>query len=51
VPDNVVATLNDMLAKVVVDPEFVTFMENANMYNGYMESEKFTGLVKKQSAM
>ena len=51
VSDEVVSTLNDMLAKVVVDPEFVKFMENANMYNGYMESEKFTGLVKKQSAM
>jgi len=51
VSDEVVTRINEMLAKVVVDPEFVEFLANANMYNGYMPLEKFAGLVKLQSKM
>ena len=49
VPDDIIARLNEALAKVVVHPEFVQFMSNANMYNGYMPGDEFAKLVQTQT--
>jgi tripartite-type tricarboxylate transporter receptor subunit TctC len=49
VPDEIVQKLEDVLAKVVVNPEFLEFMENANMTNGYMPSQEYTKMVKMQT--
>lgn len=49
VPDDVVAKLDTMLSKVVEHPEFQQFMSNANMYNGYMQGQEFSELVKMQT--
>ena len=49
VPDAVVEKWNEVLAQVVADPEFEQFLDNANMYNGYMPGEEFTELVRRQS--
>ena len=51
VPDAVVEKWNDVLEKVVADPEFVEFLDNANMYNGYLPSKEFTELVRRQTRM
>ena len=51
VPDAVVEKWNEVLEQVVVDPEFVEFLDNAYMYNGYMPSEEFTELVRRQTEM
>ena len=51
VPDAVVEKWNEVLAQVVADPEFEEFLDNANMYNGYMPGEEFTALVRRQSGM
>ncbi|MCU7944750.1 MAG: tripartite tricarboxylate transporter substrate binding protein [Candidatus Thiodiazotropha sp. (ex Cardiolucina cf. quadrata)] len=49
VPDEVVAKLNDMIKKVVTEPEFEKFLNGANMYNGYLPSGEFADLVKAQT--
>jgi tripartite-type tricarboxylate transporter receptor subunit TctC len=51
VPDAVVDKWNEVLEQVVADPEFVEFLDNANMYNGYLPSEEFTELVRRQTRM
>jgi tripartite-type tricarboxylate transporter receptor subunit TctC len=51
VPDAVVDKWNEVLEQVVADPEFVEFLDNANMYNGYMPSEEFTELVRRQTGL
>jgi putative tricarboxylic transport membrane protein len=51
VPDAVVDKWNKILEQVVTDPEFSEFLDNANMYNGYMPSEEFTELVRRQTHM
>ena len=49
VPDAVVDKWNEVLEQVVADPEFKEFLENANMYNGYMPSKEFAELVRRQT--
>jgi tripartite-type tricarboxylate transporter receptor subunit TctC len=49
VSDEVVAKWNEVLAKVVVHPEFEQFMSNANMYNGYLPGDAFADLVIQQT--
>jgi putative tricarboxylic transport membrane protein len=49
VPDDIIARLNEVLSKVVDHPEFVQFMSNANMYNGYMPGKEFARLVRSQT--
>lgn len=49
VPDEVVTKVNDMIAKVVEEPEFKKFLESTNMYNGYLNGEAFTTLVDEQT--
>ena len=51
VPDAVVDKWNEVLEQVVADPEFEEFLDNANMYNGYLPSEEFAELVRQQTAM
>lgn len=51
VPDAVVDKWDEVLEQVVADPEFKEFLENANMYNGYMPSEEFAELVRRQTHM
>jgi tripartite-type tricarboxylate transporter receptor subunit TctC len=51
VPDEVVDKWNEVLEQVVADPEFGEFLDNANMYNGYLPSDEFTKLVRRQTAM
>lgn len=51
VPDTVIDRLDEAMAKVVEHPDFKRFMENANMYNGYMSSEPFAELVRRQTRM
>ena len=36
VPDAAVKKWNEVMEQVVADPEFIEFLDNANMYNGYM---------------
>jgi putative tricarboxylic transport membrane protein len=50
VSDEVVAKWNEVLAKVVVHPEFQQFMSNANMYNGYLPGDEFADLVIQQTS-
>ena len=49
VPYTVVDKWNEVLEQVVADPEFEEFLDNANMYNGYMGSDEFTELVRRQT--
>ena len=49
VPDTVVDKWNEVLEQVVADPEFEEFLNNANMYDGYMNSEEFAELVRRQT--
>ena len=49
VPDDIIARLEEMLARVVEHPEFAQFMSNANMYNGYMPGDEFASLVRQQT--
>ena len=49
VPDAVVDKWNEVLEQVVADPEFEEFLANANMYNGYLPSDEFTELVRRQT--
>ena len=49
VPDEIINRLDAALAKVVEHPEFMQFMSNANMYNGYMSTDAFARLVKSQT--
>ena len=51
VPDEVVDKWDDVLKQVVADPEFIEFLENANMYNGYLPSNAFTKLVREQTGL
>lgn len=51
VPDAVVDKWNEVLKQVVADPEFREFLDNANMYDGYLPSEAFTELVRRQTGM
>ena len=51
VPDAVVKKWSAVLEQVVADPEFQEFLDNANMYDGYMPTEEFTELVRRQSTM
>ena len=51
VPDAVVEKWNEVLKQVVADPEFTEFLNSAYMYDGYMPSEEFAELVRRQSAM
>ena len=51
VPDAVVDKWNEVLEQVVADPEFTEFLKNATMYDGYMPSEEFTELVKRQTRL
>lgn len=51
VPDAVVEKWNAVLEQVVADPEFQEFLDNANMYDGYMPSEEFTELVRRQTGI
>ena len=51
VPDAVVDKWNAVLEQVVADPEFQEFLDNANMYDGYMPSEEFTELVRRQTGI
>lgn len=51
VPDAVVDKWDEVLEQVVADPEFKEFLNNANMYNGYMPSEEFAELVRRQTHM
>lgn len=51
VPDAVVDKWDEVLEQVVADPEFKEFLDNANMYNGYMPSEEFAELVRRQTHM
>jgi putative tricarboxylic transport membrane protein len=51
VPDAVVDKWNEVLEQVVADPEFEEFLDNANMYNGYLPSDEFTELVRRQTNM
>ena len=51
VPNEVVDKWDDVLRQVVADPEFIEFLENANMYNGYLSSDAFTKLVRKQTGL
>jgi putative tricarboxylic transport membrane protein len=50
VPDEIAAKWNEVIAKVVVHPEFEQFMSNANMYNGYLPGDEFTNLVRRQTS-
>lgn len=49
VPDDVIAKLDDMMQKVVAEPEFAKFLAGANMYNGYLPPEQFEALVVAQT--
>ena len=49
VPDAVVEKWSEVLGQVVADPEFMEFLENANMYDGYLPSDEFTKLVMRQT--
>ena len=51
VPDAIVERLDQAMAKIVRHPDFRQFMENANMYDGYMSSEPFAELVRRQTRM
>lgn len=51
VPDAVVDKWSEVLEQVVADPEFTEFLDNANMYNGYLPSEEFAELVRRQTGM
>ncbi len=51
VPDFVVNKWNKVLEQVVADPEFAEFLDNANMYDGFLPSDEFTELVKQQTRM
>ena len=51
VPNEVVDTWDDVLRQVVADPEFIEFLDNANMYNGYLPSDAFTKLVRDQTGL
>jgi tripartite-type tricarboxylate transporter receptor subunit TctC len=50
IPQEIINKLDDAFKKAINDPEFRTFLTNANMYAGYLPHDKFTQLVKKQSA-
>ncbi len=49
VPDEIIVKLNDMINKVVAEPEFEKFLSGANMYNGYLPSTEFGELVNAQT--
>lgn len=49
VPDEVIEKLNNMISKVMDEPEFKKFLAGANMYNGYLPSDEFTDLVNIQT--
>ncbi|MBY5945036.1 Bug family tripartite tricarboxylate transporter substrate binding protein [Photobacterium rosenbergii] len=49
VPNDVVEKLNDMIKKVVQEPEFKQFLASSKMYDGYLESEMFANLVVEQT--
>ncbi|UTW11395.1 tripartite tricarboxylate transporter substrate binding protein [Marinobacterium rhizophilum] len=49
VPDEVVAKLNDMIQKVMAEPEFKKFLASANMYDGYLAGDAFGELVVSQT--
>ena len=49
VPDAVVDKWDEVLEQVVQDPEFIEFLDNANMYDGYMPSDEFAELVRRQT--
>jgi putative tricarboxylic transport membrane protein len=51
VPDAIADKWNEVMEQVVADPEFVEFLDNASMYNGYMPSEEFAELVRRQTGM
>ncbi|MEM7502888.1 MAG: tripartite tricarboxylate transporter substrate binding protein [Pseudomonadota bacterium] len=51
VPDTVVEKWNEVLEQVVADPEFKEFLDNANMYDGYMPGEEFAELVRQQTRL
>ena len=51
VPNEVVDKWDDVLRQVVADPEFIEFLDNANMYNGYLPSDAFTKLVRDQTGL
>lgn len=51
VPNEVVDKWDDVLKQVVADPEFIEFLDNANMYNGYLPSDAFTELVREQTGL
>ena len=51
VPDAVVEKWTEVLKQVVADPEFTEFLNSAYMYDGYMPSEEFAELVRRQSRM
>lgn len=50
VPDEVVEKLNQMIKKVVQEPEFKQFLASSKMYDGYLESDEFASLVVQQTA-
>jgi putative tricarboxylic transport membrane protein len=49
VPDEVIAKLDDMIQKVVAEPEFKKFLASVNMYDGYLPSDAFNELVISQT--
>lgn len=51
VPDAVVDKWSAVLEQVVQDPEFQSFLDNANMYDGYLPAREFGALVRRQSGL
>ena len=51
VPDAVVDKWSAVLEQVVQDPEFQAFLDNANMYDGYLPAREFGALVRRQSGL
>lgn len=49
VPDHVVRKLDDMIKKVVDEPEFREFLTGSNMYHGYLPSTQFEELIVSQT--
>jgi len=48
-PSDIVTKIEQVMEKVASDEEFEKFLKTANMYNGFLPSEKFTDLVVQQT--
>jgi len=49
VPDEIIAKLDEVMAKIAAHPDFERFLQNTNMYTGYLPGKEFTELVKSQT--